>query len=744
MFDNQILKTILDKYGHIEDVEQLRQTMSQDGLGQFVDMIDDNMLDSFIEEHREEIDQSLKNYYGTGTIGKEEPVDSISLDLYDTFRFDQQQCLTSCDGKCCKERNYIMISYSDIFRILSSPYARHSKILSTRDLFESKPPVIESFFNEEYGLYLPYLRFLPEGTNRDIRPEDAENCRCPFLYPMMEVYSFHKLELPQCVGKEAMGCILMNDKPQICRLSPVGQFRGMETGRVSYEYTEPARDCPACESDVEIPLNHYIKSVKTYIEEKEDAAFHKILMANKARHDAGNDQKRFNSILLEFYNIDRLLALYGYAQEKRPRYRQLMEILIAAAKGDFSLYESFTQGSIAEKQLKSEAKIDFFSEKIIQTISGMYYSIEPFLKASKAINIYNNFFELENFYFNDWEKQNIDGAMGLCQHLSSIANLYLQNLSVDNRIFSDYYDIFYASGVHESRFFNLPHGNHICLIVFKKGETDKGWIIDPSLKAFLQCHKEPNKNKNSIKGDDVYTTSNHQYFIPATLGSSVRKVLEVKEDVFSHYSSSFDSYLPLFIHDNQSLILAKFLRKKDHIKVEYYEHKENCVFSQRTLIGRQSRLYRKLYDNTDIFSTIETLLTKVTIIDSSDLDKHQRLVSSELEEDYMMALYYIELAVTQIYRNDQQLTDKIVFNALNDLICQKINKSYELEYLKLTDEKLHKILLNQINSANLESKFPQRILINALKQVKNSVQSFIKRGEGKNAYLKFVIGYFKA
>ena len=49
---------------------------------------------------------------------------------------------------------------------------------------------------------------------------------------------------------------------------------------------------------------------------------------------------------------------------------------------------------------------------------------------------------------------------------------YLSNLVMGTRKFSDYYDIYYASGVYESRFFSWSYGNHICLLIFKKGDTE--------------------------------------------------------------------------------------------------------------------------------------------------------------------------------------------------------------------------------------------------------------------------------
>jgi hypothetical protein len=123
----------------------------------------------------------------------------------------------------------------------------------------------------------------------------------------------------------------------------VGQARGMVTGRLSYEYIEPAKNCPGCAADVEIPLPQYVNALLSSSDEEERALFHKMLMAHNTRRQEGYDQKRFKSVLLEFYNIDRLLSINDYAPKQRPNYGQLLKILIAAAQGDVSLYDKFIQ-----------------------------------------------------------------------------------------------------------------------------------------------------------------------------------------------------------------------------------------------------------------------------------------------------------------------------------------------------------------------------------------------------------------
>lgn len=212
MFDNPIMKTLMDRYGHIEDLDKLQDAMKRDGFGDFIDAFNDNpeIMDSFIQEHNEEIEQSLRLYKGSGTISVQDPVQGQPLEANDAFKFDPRSCLTECDGKCCKKRNYLMISYPDIFKLLSSPAAHHLNIYSTRDLIEQKPPIMELFFAEEYDLHLPHLRFLPVGADSNICPEDAESSVCPFLYPITDVFSFHNLPFPENTSGDAMGCMLMD------------------------------------------------------------------------------------------------------------------------------------------------------------------------------------------------------------------------------------------------------------------------------------------------------------------------------------------------------------------------------------------------------------------------------------------------------------------------------------------------------------------------------------------------------
>ena len=80
---------------------------------------------------------------------------------------------------------------------------------------------------------------------------------------------------------------------------------------------------------------------------------------------------------------------------------------------------------------------------------------------------------------------------------------------------------------------------------------------------------------------------------------------------------------------------------------------------------------------------------------------------------------------------------------LKELISQKEDRIYRVDYFGAKEEMMHRELLVKINSVGLESKCPKRILVNALKQVLGSVKGFIKQGTTDDAYLKFILDYFQ-
>ncbi len=342
----QILEMLLAKYGHLS-YSKLTEALRKDGLEELVDAIEnDAHLMGLIAEISQEFCPDGLDDPEYGIIPSTvQQIRGIPVEYHRTFNFDPQACLKTCKGNCCKNKNYLMINITDIFKILSSEGAQFFDIRSTIDLFDRKPPFIELFYSEEYRLFLPYIRYLPVNADVHTRPEDAQGSICPFLHPIHEVYAYHKKALPQWAGKDALGCILMADKPTICRLSPLGKSSGMVTGKVTYEYLVPAQDCPACETDVELKVSDYVSSVVSSSEQQQQERFHEMLMSYyRAETSQELDQKRFNEILKHVYNIDGLLYQYGLDSKHRPGVEQLVEIVFAASHGDFSVYEQFIEG----------------------------------------------------------------------------------------------------------------------------------------------------------------------------------------------------------------------------------------------------------------------------------------------------------------------------------------------------------------------------------------------------------------
>ena len=348
----KIMEGLLTKYGHLSDSE-LRDALRNDGLGKFVDAIEnDPIIMGLIDEISNELSSAGKIDREFGIIHQNvQPIQGIPVDYHGTIYFDPNACIRSCEGNCCKNKNYLMINIGDIYRIVSSKVAIFWGIKSTIDLFDHQPPFIEIFYNEEYRWYFPYIRFLPTGMDITIRPEEAEGSVCPFLRPIDEVYKLHNKFVPSWVGKEAMGCMLMKDKPDICRLSPLGKCQGMVTGKVTYEYLPPALDCPACDTEIEIKVSDYLYPIISYKKHKQQLQFHKMLMANYHNETSYIlDQERFHMIVIQVYNIDDLLSQHGLGIEHRPPVEQLIEIVFAASSGDYSIYEKFVEGLQEKKE----------------------------------------------------------------------------------------------------------------------------------------------------------------------------------------------------------------------------------------------------------------------------------------------------------------------------------------------------------------------------------------------------------
>ncbi len=117
----------------------------------------------------------------------------------------------------------------------------------------------------------------------------------------------------------------------------------MTPGKVTFTYTPPILDCPACETDVEIKVSDYISSVIPLSEKKQKERAQQILIDYSYREAKQVDQARCYEILKQVHNIDGLLFQFGLGIENRPQIDKLLEMVIAAAKGDFSVYDEFVE-----------------------------------------------------------------------------------------------------------------------------------------------------------------------------------------------------------------------------------------------------------------------------------------------------------------------------------------------------------------------------------------------------------------
>lgn len=264
----------------------------------------------------------------------------LPIQMNETFQWNYKACIEECAGLCCKDRNYLMVSFHDILMILESSYAKRIGIQSTCELFEDEIPLICIKTDPNFEIVIPYIVFWPIGAKMGILPEYAPSNMCPFLKPLRMVYAFHQEKTPSTAHPLAMGCILKDHKPDICKFAPIGLLRGMETGRLSFCHVKPNKFCPACNSRDKVELKNYLNSLRG-VNLGPKSLFHEVAMRHYRRVKSGSDRSNFNQILQKIYNIDRLLLDNNYDVQSRPSYKQLISILYEAANGKFDLWESF-------------------------------------------------------------------------------------------------------------------------------------------------------------------------------------------------------------------------------------------------------------------------------------------------------------------------------------------------------------------------------------------------------------------
>ncbi|HLG19850.1 MAG TPA: hypothetical protein VI895_08575 [Bdellovibrionota bacterium] len=103
----------------------------------------------------------------------------------------------------------------------------------------------------------------------------------------------------------------------------------MVTGKVSYGYLPPVRDCPACETDVKVKLSDYLSSAETPEGRLQHGRFHSTLRKYGAGPPEERAAVRCAVVLKELYDIDGLLFRYGLGTKDRPPTETLVETAAA-------------------------------------------------------------------------------------------------------------------------------------------------------------------------------------------------------------------------------------------------------------------------------------------------------------------------------------------------------------------------------------------------------------------------------
>ena len=162
----------------------------------------------------------------------------LPLNDNDIVHFNCRMC-----GECCSGLMKVRLNPYDLYLM-----ARRLKLKETGLLINKTVELLR----EENGLYLPYLRFKQ-------RPFPF----CPFLENRIDDDN-HLTGL----------CRLhRDDKPLVCRMSPVGRSYDSLTDKESFFFLAPLDNCPGQEAVSKITVEKWISPWKKELE-KEKKFFH--------------------------------------------------------------------------------------------------------------------------------------------------------------------------------------------------------------------------------------------------------------------------------------------------------------------------------------------------------------------------------------------------------------------------------------------------------------------------------------
>ncbi len=186
-------------------------------------------LERFIQhlsEMKDKLGENNKDIINTINEVLKDPYERIK-DINDEFPFDNNICITKCDGRCCLEAHPIRITPIDVDWMMKSDFVKKQKL--TRKEFVER--YLDIYIGPNSGIPIAII-----NAYKDII--------CPFL-------GYHSSD-----NHTGLICQLGQEyKPTICMLFPLGRFTIIDDNK---EMIFTLMECPATET------NHMVK-IKDHI-----------------------------------------------------------------------------------------------------------------------------------------------------------------------------------------------------------------------------------------------------------------------------------------------------------------------------------------------------------------------------------------------------------------------------------------------------------------------------------------------
>jgi hypothetical protein len=198
------------------------------------------------------------------------------MDITDSFKFNNNNCLEKCDGHCCMNLStMIRMAPADFEAMMRSPFIKHL-----------------GFTREQVGSY--FLQIMLGGESlipfAIIRMFSfGGRTMCPFVMHMIKLQEmrFGKPML-KVNGVCALG---QENKPVICLLYPLGRaiMSGLNDDTLYFQVS----DCPATKTGINVPIKSFVSEYENRDKEK-DLYFNKmnnLVQLLKKKHSKAECEK---------------------------------------------------------------------------------------------------------------------------------------------------------------------------------------------------------------------------------------------------------------------------------------------------------------------------------------------------------------------------------------------------------------------------------------------------------------------